>query len=169
MSKRIVIALTAAAALAAAACGGGSSSSSNADGGATCPPDNPNCAALATAEKGQEQVQESKCMDCHTQNMSGATTPITRDRNGNLLPATVKLYPPNLTGDMDTGIGKWTDDQIARAILHGIDDQNEQLCPQMEHFANFNDFQVYSVVKYLRSLPPVKNQVPSSVCPPLKF
>ena len=166
MSLRIIALLCAAAATAAAACGGGSSSNNDQP---TCPPDNPTCAALATADKGAEQVTDSKCKDCHTPTMAGSTTPITLDRSGNPLPSNVKLYPPNLTNDPATGIGNWTDDEIVRAIRNGVDDQNEQLCPQMQHFGNFNDFQAYSIVKYLRSLPPVSNKVPSSVCPPLKF
>ena len=145
-----------------------SSSSSGGNSAPTCPPDNPDCAALATAEKGQEQVMISMCQQCHTPNMAGTTVPITKDRMGNPLPSNVMLYPPNLTNDPTTGLGNWTDDQIARAIRNGIDDQNEKLCPQMNHFADFNDFQVYSVVKYLRSLPPVNQKIPTSVCPPLK-
>ena len=38
----------------------------------------------------------------------------------------------------------------------------------MTHFSDMTDFEVYSIVKYLRSIPPVKNKVPRSVCPPLK-
>ena len=28
---------------------------------------------------------------------------------------------PNLTSDKETGLGSWTDQQIKRAIVHGID------------------------------------------------
>ena len=31
-----------------------------------------------------------------------------------------------------------------------------------------SDFEVYSIVKYLRSLPAVSNKILRSVCPPLK-
>jgi hypothetical protein len=64
--------------------------------------------------------------------------------------------------------GTWTDDALAVAIRTGFDDESQALCPQMTHFANMSDFEVYSIVKYLRSLPPVKKAVPRSVCPPFK-
>ena len=62
----------------------------------------------------------------------------------------------------------YTDDLLARAIREGYDKNDQQLCPQMKHFAEMTDFEVYSIVKYLRSLPPVNQKVLRSVCPPLK-
>jgi mono/diheme cytochrome c family protein len=157
------------AVLAAAACSSKKSSSTDdADAAATCPPDNPQCAEAATVDTGSKLVDEKGCKNCHTPNMSGSPNPLSKDSKGNPVPDTVKLYPPNLTSDKDTGVGDWTDDQLARGIRNGIDNQNEQLCPQMQHFADFTDFEVYSVVKYLRSIPTVNNKVPGSICPPLK-
>ena len=95
--------------------------------------------------------------------MAGATTPLGQQDPG------IELYPPNLTPDDDTGIGTWTDDNLANAIRTGLDKEGLELCPQMKHFADMSDYEAYSIVKYLRSLPPVKNKVPRSVCPPLKM
>ena len=90
----------------------------------------------------------------------------------------MELYPPNLTPDFEFGLGDpastdpakkgYTDDLLARAIRQGYDRDDQTLCPQMKHFAEMTDFEVYSIVKYLRSLPPVKLKIPRSVCPPLK-
>ncbi len=80
----------------------------------------------------------------------------------------VELYPPNLTPDDETGIGTWRDEQLALAIRTGQDQTGLALCPQMTHFSTMNDYEAYSIVKYLRSIPAVKQRIPRSVCPPLK-
>ncbi len=136
-------------------------------GGASCPPDNPECKEIANAEDGKLAVQRRKCVDCHGANMAGQTSPLVgfpKAPSGE----DVELYPPNLTNDKETGIGDWSDDALALAIRSGIDLDSEHLCPQMVHFSSMKDYEVYSIVKYLRTLPPVKQKVPRSVCPPLK-
>jgi len=126
----------------------------------------------ATAEKGREAVVKRKCVECHGDNMAGAVSKL---KNFN---DPLELYPPNLTPDVETGLGDptnpdlakrgYTDDLLARAIRQGYDKNDQQLCPQMKHDANMSDFEAYSIVKYLRSIPAVKQKILRSVCPPLK-
>lgn len=133
---------------------------------------------LATVAKGEEAVGKRRCAQCHDSpagKMSGATKPITADLAGNQFPANVELYPPNLTPDIETGLGDpndpvkgYTDQRLADAIRLGKDRDDQKLCPQMQHFADMSEFEVYSIIKYLRSLPPVKNKILRSVCPPIK-
>lgn len=133
---------------------------------------------LATAAKGEEAVGKRRCAECHDSSagkMAGATQPITKDLAGKPYPANVELYPPNLTPDLETGLGDpndpskgYTDQRLADAIRLGKDKDDQKLCPQMTHISEMSDFEVYSIVKYLRSLPPVKNKVLRSVCPPIK-
>lgn len=128
----------------------------------------------STVAKGLEAVGKRKCPTCHGDNMAGATAQLT----GITTDTRVELYPPNLTPDIETGLGDpndpdpakrgYTDDLLARAIRSGLDNDDLELCPQMKHFADMTDFEVYSIVKYLRSLPPVKQKILRSVCPPLK-
>jgi mono/diheme cytochrome c family protein len=132
----------------------------------SCPANNPECKDIATVAAGKEAVVKRKCVQCHGDNMAGSTTAIPSQPTA--LGEAVELYPPNLTGDPDTGVAKWTDDALALAIREGIDNESQHLCPQMNHFAQMSDFEVYSIVKYLRSLPPVKQEIPSSICPPEK-
>jgi mono/diheme cytochrome c family protein len=131
--------------------------------------DESECAAAATVEAGKQAVQmdKRKCVSCHGQNMAGASAPLPGYGN-TLLGEPVELLPPNLTPDKETGIGNWRDEQLALAIRTGVDNESQTLCPQMNHFSNMSDFEVYSIIKYLRSLPPVNNKVLRSVCPPLK-
>lgn len=132
----------------------------------TCPQENPECKEIAEASAGELAVQRRRCVTCHNSDkgtMAGASTPLGQQDPG------VELYPPNLTPDDETGIGTWTDDNLANAIRTGLDKEGLELCPQMKHFADMSDYEAYSIVKYLRSLPAVKNKVPRSVCPPLKL
>jgi hypothetical protein len=138
---------------------------SGASDAGTCPATNSQCKEIATVEAGSVAVQRRRCVQCHDGplgTMSGRTTSLPTTEVG------VELYPPNLTNDRETGTGAWSDDQLATAIRTGVDEQGLQLCPQMTHFADMTDFEVYSIVKYLRSIPAVRNVVPRSVCPPLK-
>jgi hypothetical protein len=145
-------------------------------GGGTCPKDDPTtpeneaeCKDIATVAAGSVAVgvQKRKCVTCHGANLAGSTTMLPGYPN-TPLGETVELYPPNLTNDPDTGLGTWTDDALALAIRKGVDNTSESLCPQMQHFPDMSDFEVYSIVKYLRSIPAVKQKVLRSVCPPLK-
>ena len=131
---------------------------------------------LATKEKGAEAVVKRKCTLCHGDNMAGATKALVIP--GETPDPRVELYPPNLTPDIETGLGDpnitdpakrgYTDESLARAIREGYDRNDLVLCPQMKHFSEMSDCEVYSIVAYLRSLPPVKQKILRSVCPPLK-
>lgn len=154
-----VVSLGIFATICVAACDDGGSTTSSSSG-ATATTKEPN------VEQGKKSAEVRACPKCHNSalgTMAGATEPLSGYPDG------VKLYPPNLTPD-ETGIGDpaWSDDKLAYAMRSGFDKNGLNLCPQMKHDANMTDYEAYSIVKYLRSLPPVKNQVKRSVCPPLK-
>ncbi len=66
----------------------------------------------------------------------------------------IRLVVPNITSDPETGIGKWSDDAIARAIREGIAADGSTLFPVMpyEHFRDLSDEDLASIVVFLRSL-----------------
>jgi hypothetical protein len=109
-------------------------------------------------------------MNCHGGDMAGQTSPLAGkdEYTKTAIGLTVKLFPPNLTNDKDTGIGGWSDESLVFAIREGYDNESQQLCPQMVHYKNMSDYEAYSIVKYLRGLPPVSKPIPKSVCPPTK-
>ena len=74
-------------------------------------------------------------------------------------PGLGSVIAPNITPDKDTGIGNWTDDEIARAIREGVSRDGRALFPMMPYlnFRNMSDEDVASVVVYLRSIPAVRN------------
>jgi len=76
----------------------------------------------------------------------------------------MKVVSPNITQDVETGIGGWSDDEIRRAIRDGVRKDGELLMPPMG-FASYQymaDEDVDAVVAYLRTVPPIKNQVDRS-------
>jgi mono/diheme cytochrome c family protein len=114
------------------------------------------------AKAGADYVAKRNCAKCHTADMAGSTAPLTG------YPDTVSLYSPNLTPDPETGIGSWNASQLAEAIRDGIDNEGMVLCPQMNHYKTMPDVEVNAIIAYLKSLPPIKRQIPGSICPPLK-
>src|SRR5262249_46560 len=65
------------------------------------------------------------------------------------------------------GLGAWTDDEIARAIQEGVDRTGRALFPIMPylHFRDLTDEDLASIVVYVRTIPPVVNEVPKPKWP----
>jgi hypothetical protein len=113
-------------------------------------------------DQGRAYVQQRACASCHeTPSMPGVLA-------GADSPRPTNVWAKNLTPDPDTGIDGWTDDQYAKAMREGIDDQGEHLCPPMPHFADMSDDEAKAIAAYLRSLAAVHHYVPDSKCPPIK-
>jgi hypothetical protein len=128
--------------------------------------------------RGSYLVQHvAACPDCHTPRLADGTLDVTKHLAGSQTPfADVvpdeagpdgglgKIYAKNLTPDMDTGLGKWTDDQIKKAFLDGVDDKGNPLFPIMPYFVfhNMTDDDANAIVAYLRSIPAVKNEIPEN-------
>ena len=75
------------------------------------------------------------------------------------------VYPRNLTPDRDTGLGLWTDQQIADAVRSGAGRHGPRriLVMPWQRYAKINDKDVAAIVDYLRSLDPVAHRVPVAV------
>jgi hypothetical protein len=107
----------------------------------------------------------SGCFYCHTpHDWTAPGTPMVAGMagGGEVLPYADlpgRIVAPNLTPDPETGAGRWTDDQLARAIREGVGHDGRALFPIMpyQHYHNMSDEDLASVVVYLRSVPPVHN------------
>lgn len=79
------------------------------------------------------------------------------------------VYSMNLTPDIDTGTGSWTEKMFVDAIRTGrhLGGSGRPVLPPMPfpNVSRLNDGDLVSVFAYLRSLPPVRNQVPSPEVP----
>ncbi|MGC2196097.1 MAG: c-type cytochrome [Terriglobales bacterium] len=83
-----------------------------------------------------------------------------------------RVVAPNLTPDPETGAGRWTDDQLARAIREGVGHDGRALFPLMpyQHYREMSDEDLASVIVYLRSLPAVRNHLPKTeIIFPVKY
>jgi mono/diheme cytochrome c family protein len=65
---------------------------------------------------------------------------------------------PNITPDKETGIGNFTDAQIARSLRHGVGTDGRPLFPMMT-FQGLSDEDLTAVISYLRTLTPIQNKV----------
>jgi mono/diheme cytochrome c family protein len=118
------------------------------------------------------------CTYCHTPQEQGPNGPeivAAKKGSGQVfaipgLPAS--LVAPNITPDPETGIGNFTDDQLARAIREGISHDGRTLFPMMPyaHFRRMSDEDLASVVVYLRTLPVIRNPLPrTEIYFPVKY
>jgi mono/diheme cytochrome c family protein len=72
------------------------------------------------------------------------------------------IYSRNLTSDKETGLGRYSDEQIFRMMRHGIRPNDLAGMPLMMPFWKMSDEDMVAIVSYLRSLAPVKNPVPEN-------
>jgi len=113
----------------------------------------------------------SHCFLCHSErdwNKPGAP-PIESKKGGGkiFIEKGFRIVAPNITPDEETGAGTWTDDMFARAIREGVGHDGRALYPLMlyQEFKYFSDEDLASIVVYLRTLPPVKNELPKRKLP----
>lgn len=110
------------------------------------------------------------CLGCHSEHLwdryGVPIKPGTEGRGGLTFDEKVGfpgvVSAQNITPDPETGLGKWSDGEIMRAIREGIDRNGEGLFPMMpyEHYRRLSDEDARSIVVYLRTLKPLENQVP---------
>jgi mono/diheme cytochrome c family protein len=121
----------------------------------------------AAVERGAYLVEGvAGCGNCHTP----------RDEDGELI-EDMKLaggfiieeeaftsYAPNITPDEPTGIGRWTDEEMIRAIREGVHPDGHILGPPMSFvfYRGISDRDIRAIVAYLRTVPAINNVVPRS-------
>jgi mono/diheme cytochrome c family protein len=124
-------------------------------------------------ERGKYLVTVTGCNDCHTPGSLYGAPDTTRLLSGSELgwqgPWGVS-YPRNITPDLETGIGKWSEADIVNTIRTGQRPDKTPLLPPMPwtDFAAFSDDDAYAVAAYLKSIPPVVHKMPDAVPPGTK-
>jgi hypothetical protein len=110
----------------------------------------------------------SDCNGCHSgRDFSRFDGPVIESERGQGVEFPKEMGLPgriasrNITMDVETGIGGWTDGEKIRAIREGISRDGTMLFPMMPYtrFRNMSDDDVMSLVAYLNTLPPVKHKV----------
>jgi mono/diheme cytochrome c family protein len=114
-----------------------------------------------TLERGHHLATAiSKCVECHGENFGGKV--FIDD------PGLGQVIASNLTKGTG-GVGnKYTDDQLATTIRHGIKiDGTSALVMPSPEFQALTDDDVAAIVAYVRSFPPVNNALPKSQLRPV--
>jgi mono/diheme cytochrome c family protein len=73
------------------------------------------------------------------------------------------IWSANITADDDTGIGKWSEGDLVRAIKKGFRPDNSPIRYPMAPMTELDDDEVSAIYAYLRSVPKIRNAVPRAV------
>jgi mono/diheme cytochrome c family protein len=128
------------------------------------------------------------CGECHTPRKMDGSLDTTKLLSGSPIPfadfvpdtpdggaGIGKIYVRNLTPDMATGLGAWTNAQIKDAFLNGkartADGGTKPLFFIMPYFVyhNMTDQDADAIVAYLRSIPAIPNAIPDREPLPFPF
>jgi mono/diheme cytochrome c family protein len=71
------------------------------------------------------------------------------------------LLSPNITPDIDTGIGRWSADDLYRALHDGVNRRGQDMYPVMPYtfYTNVTREDSDAIYAYLRTVTPVRNTV----------
>lgn len=113
-------------------------------------------------QRGLYLTQAGDCQGCHT-------VPGGQPFAGGRAIATPfgTLISPNLTPDVATGIGGWSDAQFLNAVKHGIRTNGRKLYPALPYtyYTKVTDGDALAIKAYLNSLQPVNNPVTANQLP----
>ena len=114
----------------------------------------------ALAQRGRYVYSVASCAMCHGPRGSGGLKVCWKPLG--------TLWVRNVSPDSTTGIGAWSDAEIARAIRSGVSRDGRALHWQgmiWDHASNWDEEDVRALVAYLRSMPPVRHKIPDPRAP----
>src|SRR5438477_9027639 len=108
------------------------------------------------------------CGNCHTPRSPSGPWDMSKQLSGRPRTwdeVTFKVQAANITPDLETGIGKWSDADIKRSLLSGVRPNGTQIAPIMPYgfYKVFTPADVDAVVAYLKSV----LAVPNAIEPPI--
>lgn len=128
-------------------------------------------AAETQVQRGKYLVTIMGCSDCHTPGSFLGHPDTSRFLGGSDVGFSIPglgVFPGrNLTPDPETGLGKWTTQQVVTAFTTGRRPDGRILAPIMpyEDFKYLTKSDALAIAAYLKSLKPVKNAVPGPFGP----
>jgi mono/diheme cytochrome c family protein len=110
------------------------------------------------------------CNDCHTPGTLYGGPDTTRLLSGSELGWTGAwgtTYARNLTPDVETGIGSWSEADIIKALKLGQRPDGSPLLPPMPwpNYSRMTDEDLAALAAYLKSIPAVKHVAPQALAP----
>ena len=112
-----------------------------------------------TVTRGKALAVAGGCAGCHTADpkrpLAGGKRIETRFGG---------IYAPNLTPDRETGLGSWLDEDLVRAMRHGIAPDGTRYYPACPYpyFTRLIRDDILAIRAYLATLEPVRNKAPAS-------
>ncbi len=131
-------------------------------------------AAQSEVARGKYLVTIMDCGGCHTPGALAGKPDMAKALSGSDIgfgaPGLGTFYPPNLTPDAETGLGKWSGAEIAKAVTTGVRPDGRELAPFMPYHAYsvLTAADAKAVAAFLKSLSPVGHKVPDPVGPDAK-
>jgi mono/diheme cytochrome c family protein len=108
------------------------------------------------------------CVECHAgsyvefQKVAAGERPPLRGGQPFAAPPLGVIYAKNLTPDPDTGIGRYSDGQIARMMRWSVRPNGRASVRPLMPFHNMSQDDLDAIISFLRSQPPVRSQVPEN-------
>lgn len=123
-----------------------------------------------TMEYGKYLVDAAGCVDCHTPSKRGELIQEMLFAGGSeyKLPGNLIIRPANITPDNETGIGLWTKEQFVNVFKTKsspevynttLKSREPQTVMAWSLFGKMQKEDLEAIYEYLRTVPPVKNQV----------
>ena len=131
----------------------------------------------STVAHGRYLVELLGCGSCHTDGALIGAARLDRQLAGSQIGIAYSspleedhpgvVYGANLTPDPETGIGEWSIDELVQMIRSGLDRHGHQQLPVMPWpvYSRLSDQDARAIATYLKSLEPVRHQVPDPVEP----
>jgi mono/diheme cytochrome c family protein len=112
-------------------------------------------------KRGAYLVTIGHCMECHSAWSKGVSDfKAGLGRGGRVFPeaGSAGSTATNITSDRTSGIGAWTDQEISRAITHGIARDGRTLKPPMAYayYAGLKQADLADIIAYLHTVPPLQ-------------
>jgi mono/diheme cytochrome c family protein len=109
--------------------------------------------------RGEYLTYAGGCVDCHTEDNDDAS-PLA---GGRAVESPFGIfYSPNITPDIDTGIGKWSDDDFINAFWEGVNPDGDHYYPAFPYtsYTGVSRDDLLAIKAYLFSLTPVEKTAP---------
>jgi len=119
----------------------------------------PASAEDASIARGEYLINAGGCVDCHTEDSDDAI-PLTGGRAVESPFGT--FYSPNITPDVETGIGAWSDDDFVSAFWEGEDPNGDHYYPAFPYtsYTGVSREDLLAMQAYLFSLDPIDKTTP---------
>jgi len=112
-------------------------------------------ADVSLVDRGEYLLHASGCTSCHT---AGEDDAIALSGGHALETPFGTFYSPNITPDMETGIGTWTDEDFVKALWHGVGPDGSSYYPAFPYtsYTGMSREDALAIKAYLFSLEPVR-------------